>query len=127
MINKMARRPKYLDLFHIRLPLPALTSFLHRVSGALLFLTIPLLLILLQQSLGSAAGFDAARARLNHPLVKLFLLVLLWAYLHHFFAGIRFLLLDLHIGVDLPQARITAALAVFISVVLTLLMGIWLW
>ena len=127
MINKMARRPKYLDLFQIRLPLPALTSFLHRVSGALLFLTIPLLLILLQQSLGSAAGFDAAHARLNHPLVKLFLLVLLWAYLHHFFAGIRFLLLDLHIGVGLPQARITAALAVLISVVLTLLMGIWLW
>ena len=127
MINKMARRPKYLDLFQIRLPLPALTSFLHRVSGALLFLTIPLLLILLQQSLSSAAGFDAVRTRLGHPIVKVFLLALLWAYLHHFFAGIRLLFLDVHIGVDLPQARITAALAVLISVVLTLLMGIWLW
>jgi succinate dehydrogenase / fumarate reductase cytochrome b subunit len=127
MINKMARRPKYLDLFQIRLPLPALTSFLHRVSGALLFLTIPLLLILLQQSLSSAAGFDAVRTRLGHPIVKVFLLALLWAYLHHFFAGIRLLFLDVHIGVDLPQARITAALAVSISVVLTLLMGIWLW
>jgi succinate dehydrogenase / fumarate reductase cytochrome b subunit len=123
----MARRPKYLNLVQIRLPLPALTSFLHRVSGALLFLAIPALLILLQQSLGSAAGFDAAGARLAHPLVKLFLLVLTWSYLHHFFAGIRFLLLDLHIGVDLPQARITAALAILVSVVLTLLIGIWLW
>ncbi|HLQ27441.1 MAG TPA: succinate dehydrogenase, cytochrome b556 subunit [Acidiferrobacterales bacterium] len=123
----MARRPNYLNLFQIRLPLPALTSILHRVSGALLFLAIPVLLILLQQSLGSAAGFDAARARLDHPLVKLFLLVLLWAFLHHFFAGIRFLFLDIHIGVDLPQARITAALALFVSVVLTVLIGIWLW
>jgi len=127
MINKMARRPKYLDLFQIRLPLPALTSFLHRVSGVLLFLTIPLLLILLQQSLGSAAGFDTARARLDYLLVKLFLLVLLWAYLHHFFAGIRFLFLDVHIGVDLPQARITAALVLFAGAILTLFIGLWLW
>lgn len=123
----MAKRPKYLDLFRIRLPLPALTSFLHRVSGALLFLAIPVLLLSLQQSLSSPGGFDAVRARLANPFVKLFLLVLLWAYLHHFLAGLRFLLLDVHVGVDLPQARITAALALLAGVVLTLLIGIWLW
>ncbi len=125
--NNMAKRPKYLDLFRIRLPLPALTSFLHRVSGALLFLAIPVLLLSLQQSLSSPGGFDAVRARLANPFVKLFLLVLLWAYLHHFLAGLRFLLLDVHVGVDLPQARITAALALLAGVVLTLLIGIWLW
>jgi len=127
MINKMVRRPKYLNLFQIRLPLPALTSFLHRVSGALLFFAIPLLLILLQQSLISAAGFDAVRTRLGHPLAKIFLLALLWTYLHHFFAGLRFLFLDVHIGVDLPQARITAALALLAGAILTLLVGLWLW
>ena len=127
MTNKMAGRPKYLNLFQIRLPLPALTSFLHRVSGALLFFAIPLLLILLQQSLISAAGFDAVRTRLGHPLAKLFLLALLWAYSHHFFAGLRLLFLDVHIGVDLPQARITAALALLAGAILTLLVGLWLW
>jgi succinate dehydrogenase / fumarate reductase cytochrome b subunit len=121
------RRPKYLNLLRIRLPLPALVSFLHRVTGALLFLAIPFLLVLWQQSLVSAAGFDAARLRFDHPLAKLVLLALLWSYLHHFFAGIRFLFLDLHIGGELPQARITAALALAGSVLVTLLFGIWLW
>ena len=60
-------------------------------------------------------------------LVKLLLLGLLWAYLHHFCAGIRFLLLDLHIGGDLQPARQSARLVFIVSLVLTVLIGVKLW
>jgi len=50
-----------------------------------------------------------------------------WALLHHFFAGIRFLVIDMHIGVGLPQARASSKYVLFLSVGLTLLAGVWLW
>ena len=86
-------------------------SILHRVSGALLFLVgIPFLLWLVQRSLRLARGLGGhARARCRTPLAKLVLLVLAWAYLHHLLAGIRYLLLDLHVGIDLEPARQSAA------------------
>lgn len=95
------KRPKYLALHEIRLPLAGYASILHRVSGAGLFLMLPLLIWLLQLSLGftteSAATFSAVTGNL---LVKLILLGLLWAFLHHFCMGIRILLIDIHVGVD---------------------------
>ena len=91
------QRPKHLALNQIRLPLPGIVSILHRVSGAGLFLLLPFLLYLLDRSLGSAETFETFSAVVGHPLVKLLLMGLLWAYMHHFCAGIRFLLLDMHI------------------------------
>lgn len=122
-----ARRPKYLNLFQIRQPVPAIVSILHRISGAALFLFAWALLWLLQAALHSPESYGQAAALLDQPLAKLFLLGILWAFLHHFFAGIRYLLLDLHVGVRLGPARASAWTVLFVSLALTVLAGTWLW
>ena len=120
-------RPVYLNLLQIRQPVPAIVSILHRISGALLFLFIPLLLYLLQASLVSADPAAAYYGVLAHPIVKIVLLVLLWAYLHHICAGIRHLLFDLHIGTALGPARAASMAVLVISIVLTIVLAVKLW
>lgn len=120
-------RPVSLNLLKIRLPLPGIVSIMHRISGAFLFLLIPFLLYVLQMSLSSAEGFATVRSWFAAPVAKLALLIVFWAYLHHFFMGLRYLALDLDIGVHLAQARLTAKLVLVVSIGLTLLIGVWLW
>src|SRR5215510_13126948 len=117
-------RPKYLSLpallFEIRLPLPGWVSILHRISGTLLvFPFVAWLLYLLDASLASEAGFERSRVYLQLPLVKLGMLLFIWAYAHHFCAGIRFLLLDINRGIELRQARLSSFLVLVISLALT--------
>jgi len=124
----LKQRPVYLDLTQIRLPLPGIVSILHRISGALLFLVgIPLLLWGLAASLESEESFAELRAAFAHPICKLVLIGFLWAYLHHFFAGIRFLLLDLLQGIELPSARRSSMAVLVLSLALTLVIGARLW
>ena len=121
-------RPVYLNLLAIRQPLPAIVSILHRVSGALLFLIgTPVLLWVVQRALASPDAWDHMRSTLAHPLAKLTMLVLAWAYFHHFLAGIRHLVMDLHIGMDLPAARKSGAFVLVLAVVLTLAVAVKLW
>jgi succinate dehydrogenase / fumarate reductase cytochrome b subunit len=121
-------RPVYLDLVKIRLPLPGIVSILHRVSGAALFLFgIPLLLWGLAASLGPPEQYAALTAVLGHPLAKLVLIGLAWAYLHHFCAGIRYLLIDLHVGDDLAPARRSSVAVLAVSLALTLIVAVRLW
>lgn len=124
-------RPKYLSLaallFEIRLPLAGWVSILHRVSGLLLFLAVVWLLFMLDRSLASEAGFQSVRRYMGLPLVKLSLLVLVWAYCHHFCAGIRFLFLDLDRGVDKVTARLTSIAVLVVSLALTAWLGYKLW
>lgn len=118
-------RPKHLALHQIRLPLAGYASILHRVSGAGLFLMLPLLIWLLQLSLSptqeSAAMFSAVTGNF---LVKLILLGLLWAFLHHFCMGIRILLIDIHVGVEKQQAHNSAMAVMVISLALTAIFGL---
>ena len=126
-------RPKYLSLpallFEIRLPVPGWVSILHRISGALLFFPFACwLLYLLDTSLRSEQGFDyVAREYLAFPLVKIALLVFIWSYCHHFCAGIRYLLLDLDLGVDLKAARLTSWIVIVAGIALTVVFGARLW
>jgi len=121
-------RPVYLNLLAIRQPLPAIVSILHRISGALLFLLgIPAILTLLEASTRSAQTFGVIRTWFASPFSKLVLLLLIWAYLHHFCAGIRYLLIDVHIGDDLAPARRSAAIVLVVSLALTLVVGARLW
>ena len=120
-------QPKYLNLFEIRLPVPALVSILHRLSGLALFLFLPYLLWLLQASLSSPESFERYRAILAHPIAKLTLIALLWAFLHHLLAGLRFLALDLHWGTELAAARTSSRLVLIGALALTLVFGLWLW
>ncbi|MEZ5650565.1 MAG: succinate dehydrogenase, cytochrome b556 subunit [Burkholderiaceae bacterium] len=100
------------EIANYRLPPSGIVSILHRVSGALLFLLgIPVVLYLLQLSLDSAASYQRFTEIAGGVFFRLVVLVLLWAFFHHLCAGIRFLLLDLHIGLEKASAR-TSALAV---------------
>jgi succinate dehydrogenase / fumarate reductase cytochrome b subunit len=101
-------RPRFLNLLQIRMPIGAVASIAHRVSGVLLFLILPAAVFLLELSVRGPEGFDQARAILRAPLAQLLGLVLAWALLHHLLAGIRFLLLDLEIGIERRQARWSA-------------------
>lgn len=121
------QRPKYLNLVEIRLPLAGFASILHRVSGAGLFLLLPGLIYVLQLSLGTPQDFQNFRALVGHPLAKLTLIGLLWAFLHHFCMGIRILLLDLHIGIELESSRTSAKAVLGISLLLTAILGVKLW
>jgi succinate dehydrogenase / fumarate reductase cytochrome b subunit len=124
-------RPKYLNLqallFEIRLPLPGWVSILHRMSGALLFVALLWLLWMLDRSLASEAGFDRVRHYAGLWPVKLALLALVWAYCHHFCAGIRYLFLDLDKGVDLASARLSSWIVLAASLALTAFLGWKLW
>lgn len=125
MANAAAKnkRPLWYNLSLLNLPLPGVVSILHRISGALLFLFTAALLYLLDASLASAESFESARRFVAHPLAKLVLLGLLWAFLHHLCAGVRYLLFDVQVGMDLPTARATSGVVLGVSLALTLVFG----
>ncbi len=113
------KRPKNLDLTTIRLPLPGKVSILHRVSGAGLFLCLPVIVWLFGASFESPEMFSAVA---SFWLVKVVIAGLIWAFVHHFCAGIRFLLLDLHVGIEKEAARKSAAVVFAVSIPLTLVL-----
>ena len=121
------KHPKHLALHLIQLPLPGFVSILHRVSGLLLFFALPLLLLMLQYSLNSIETYTQLMTTLAHPLAKLALLGLLWAFMHHFCAGLRYLAIDLHYVSDLAQARDSSKAVLVASLLLTILIGAELW
>jgi succinate dehydrogenase / fumarate reductase cytochrome b subunit len=123
----MSNRPKYLNLLQIRLPLPGVISIMHRVSGAALFLALPLLLWWLQHSLLSSDTFTAFKAMFSQWFVKLVMIGLLWGYLHHLCAGIRHLAMDMHYGTELATARLSSWLVLGVSLALTVVAGALLW
>ncbi|MDR2165962.1 MAG: succinate dehydrogenase, cytochrome b556 subunit [Zoogloeaceae bacterium] len=123
----LKQRPRNIglgDISRYRLPLPGKVSILHRVSGVGLFLFLGPLLWLFQTSLTSPECFERVVAS---PFTKLVLTGLIWAFLHHFCAGIRFLLLDAHIGTDIQAARQSALAVLAASLVLTVILGGALW
>jgi len=122
------QRPKYYDLNLANLPAAGLVSIFHRISGALLFLpVIPLLLYLMQATLGSEAGYLQWKGVLAMPAVKAVLLGFAWLYAHHFFAGIRYLLLDLHWGIGKESARASAKLVFGLGALATLALAWRVW
>lgn len=119
-------RPVNLNLFTIRFPLPAIISILHRISGAFLFISIPILLWTLDYSL-TQDGFDAMHDWRGNILSKLFIWAVLAAFLYHLCAGVRHLLSDIHIGSTLRGGRRSALAVLVVSIILVILAGIWLW
>ena len=115
------KRPKNLDLASIRLPLAGKVSILHRVSGVGLFLCFPFMLWLFSASVTSAETFATFKSVFATLPAKVVVAGLIWAFIHHFCAGIRFLLLDLHIGIDKEPARKSAAIVFAVSIPLTLI------
>ena len=124
-------RPEYRNIgfgditMKYRMPLAAILSILHRVSGALLFLFLPFLLFLFDQSLTSGASFEVFKAFLSNIIVKLIVLALSWAFFHHFCAGIRHLLMDVnHDAVTKEGGKRTAVVVFVVSIALTIAMAL---
>lgn len=120
------RNIRFIDLVHYRLPVPGIVSILHRISGMLIFLLLPLLLWLFDLSLSSDRSFDRLVAFCGGTLPRLVLLGLGWALVHHVCAGLRFLLLDVHVGTDKPAARRGAWIVFAASLPLTALFALFL-
>lgn len=123
------QRPRFRNI-HIteiaryRLPLAGLVSILHRISGLLMFLLLPFILYLFEHSLVSQATFGLIKTLANGALVKITILILVWAYLHHFFAGLRHVAMDVHWGLNKNTARRSAAGIFLISIPVAALFGL---
>jgi succinate dehydrogenase / fumarate reductase cytochrome b subunit len=105
------RRPVFFNLAQIQLPVGALTSIVHRVTGVVLAAGIPFLVYLLDLSLEGPRGYDQAQAMLHYVWAKGISIVFTWALAHHLLAGTRHLLSDVDIGSQLPAARRSAWVA----------------
>lgn len=126
-MDMIKKRPKHLALHKIQFPLPSYVSILHRVSGAVLFLALPVLLLVFDQSLRSIETYTNLAECLANPLLKLMLLGLMWAFLHHFCAGLRYLAIDLHLLPTLAAARSSSVWVLAVSLTLTIVFGVKLW
>lgn len=113
-----------LQIIRYRLPAAGMISILHRISGALMFLLLPFVLYLFDQSITSEISFAYLQGYASHPLVKLAILALAWAYLHHFCAGIRHLVMDMHIGLSKEGAAKSAKIVFAVSLPLTALVAL---
>jgi succinate dehydrogenase / fumarate reductase cytochrome b subunit len=112
------------ELKNYRLPPSGIVSILHRISGFGLFLLLPFLLYLFQESLRSEISYAHFGGIVSHPFAKIILLGLSWAYLHHFCAGIRHLFMDNHMALDKDASQRTARWVLVVSLALTVLVGL---
>lgn len=117
--------PVYLNLLRIRFPVGAVISIAHRISGVLLFLSLPLLIYLLELSLQGPEGYIKVLSYIGNCWFQAGLALLIWSLMHHLLSGVRFLLLDIDKGVTLQAARRSAWLVNLCAPVLTLLYLWW--
>ncbi|MCO5100489.1 MAG: succinate dehydrogenase, cytochrome b556 subunit [Burkholderiaceae bacterium] len=113
--------PKFLNLAQIRYPVGAIASILHRVSGVVLAVSLPLLASALAESLRSPQGFDSVVHGATRSWYAPLLFVGVWALVHHIFAGVRHLFMDVGVGHRLPQARTSAAISIGAGIVAAVL------
>ncbi len=118
------------QLASYRLPPAGIVSILHRVSGALMFVLMPLIIWLFDTSLSSEVSFERFTAAFTAGigvvpgvLIKLVVLALIWSYLHHLIAGVRHLWMDMTHSVSKEQGHSSAIATLVSSVALTLLLG----
>lgn len=123
----MKKRPVNLALWTIRFPLPAITSILHRISGFVLFLAIPLFLALLAGTLASEESFQRIQTCFAHPVTKIITWLLLSALMYHVVAGFKHLLMDVGVGETLTSVKITSILTLVISITISVMLWVWLW
>ena len=119
-----ANRPVYLNLFRLHLPVTGWVSILHRLSGVLLFLLLPLMVWGFTLTLSSEAGFARVAAWGSTPFAKLLTLALVWAFAQHFFSGLRHLAMDSHWGISLKSAR-RSSLVVLLAAGGVVLLAAW--
>src|SRR5687768_3096897 len=119
------------DLPTYRLPAPGWVSILHRISGVLMFVLMPFIIWMFDTSVSSELSFARFRAAFNSGLgfvpgwfIKLVALGLIWAYLHHFIAGLRHLWMDVsHAAVSKEFGGKSAKVTLWSSIILTVVLG----
>lgn len=121
------KRPVNLDLGSMKFPPMAIASILHRVSGVILFILLPIMIFLLGQSVQSEESFNHLKMRLSDPCYKLVLWAFSAALVYHILAGIRHMIMDLGFGEHLSTGRRTSILVIALAVILTIFLGIWIW
>ena len=124
-MEHISKRPVYLNLFKIRLPIGGVVSIVHRVTGVLLVLLLPPAIYLLQQSLQSPATFERTVRILGSLPGRAILVIVTWMFVQHLYSGVRHLLLDIDVGMDRRTARGSAWLTLVASIITLLLMGLW--
>jgi len=120
-------RPVNLDLTTIKLPLSAVTSILHRISGLVIFVAMFYLLYLLDKSLASEEGFTEIKQIIQVPFYKLLLWMIISAFIYHFIAGIKHLFMDIGIGENKKSGFAGSCITIGLSGFIIILCGIWLW
>jgi len=120
-------RPINLDLRTLHFPVMAITSIMHRVSGIIIFVCLPLMIYWLQLSLASNESYDHMLELLDKSYDKLILWGFLSALVYHFMAGIRHMIADFGYGETVAVAKKTAGLLLILTVITTVLLGVWVW
>ena len=117
-------RPVYLNLFKIRQPIGAIVSIIHRITGVLMVLALPVALSLLQQSLVSPEAFQQVLEWFATPVGRVLLYASIILFTQHFYSGVRHLLLDIDVGVDIASARVSARATLVATLVTVLIFGV---
>ncbi|KTC82179.1 succinate dehydrogenase, cytochrome b556 subunit [Legionella cherrii] len=121
------KRPVNLDLGSLNYPPMAIASILHRISGVVLFLLLPIMLYIFGQSMQSEEAFTQVKSLLSHPAYKMILWAFGAAMIYHVLAGIRHLLMDMGFGEHLNAGRRSAVLVIILAIILSIFLGIWIW
>ncbi|AUH71681.1 succinate dehydrogenase, cytochrome b556 subunit [Legionella sainthelensi] len=121
------KRPVNLDLVSLKYPPMAIASILHRISGVVLFLLLPIMLFILGQSVQSEETFLHVKNLLSQSCYKMVVWAFGTAMIYHLLAGIRHLLMDIGFGEHLNAGRNSAILVIALTVILTIFLGIWIW
>jgi succinate dehydrogenase / fumarate reductase cytochrome b subunit len=123
------KKNKFLNLFILapKMSITAKVSILHRITGFLLFLSIPIFIYLLNLSLSNNDFYSAFYMNSSTIIAKLFYISLIFIFVYHMCAGVRYLFLDVHKGIELKTAKKTAWLVIIVSLVITLVLGTLIW
>jgi succinate dehydrogenase / fumarate reductase cytochrome b subunit len=120
-------RPMHLNLFVMRFPITAISSIGHRISGIWIFICLPFLLLMLQESLANLESFSNISNKFNNIYYKLFLLSFLIASIYHAIAGIRHIIMDLGFMESKNESKITSWIVIISSIIIFLFLGFYLW
>ena len=126
-MKTIQKRPKFLNLLQIRLPVTGINSIAHRISGALLFLAIPSLIYLFNLSLKDQASFQQLIQISQSMYFRIIITLLAWAIGHHVLAGIRFLLTDIDVGTSLGVAKRIAWIVNISGLIIFIFIAYWIW
>jgi succinate dehydrogenase / fumarate reductase cytochrome b subunit len=121
------KRPVNLELSTLHFPIMAITSIMHRLSGIAVFLLLPFMLYLLQQSLHSPESFASLQTYIQCNFVKFLIWGFISALFYHFMAGVRHMIADLGYGETVETARKTAVILLVLTLISTIGFGVWIW